>query len=94
MSTRKYPCPCEKGEHEEITKSDDWGNNRDDAVMLCPDCEGKYIWKDFITTKINDIKSFKYLNIFTEFAFHLNIRKFWIDLFQNKSCLKFLFVNN
>ena len=46
MSTRKYSCPCGKGEYEEITKSDDWGNYRDDAVMLCPDCKGKYIWKE------------------------------------------------
>jgi len=40
----RYPCPCGKGEYEEIHYSDDWGRTETRYVMLCPSCKEKYVY--------------------------------------------------
>lgn len=44
MGKHRYPCPCGKGEYEEISISDDWGGQRENHVMLCPECKEKYVY--------------------------------------------------
>lgn len=41
---RKYPCPCGKGEYEEVHYSDDWGRSETRYKMLCPKCKEKYVY--------------------------------------------------
>lgn len=41
---KKYPCPCGKGEYEEISKSNDWGNSESEYNMLCVECRAKYYY--------------------------------------------------
>ena len=41
---RKYPCPCGKGEREEIGRSNDWGQSETRHEMLCSMCQEKYIY--------------------------------------------------
>ena len=45
---RKCPCPCGKGEREEIKRSNDWGQSETIHNMLCPICEEKYIYDEGI----------------------------------------------
>lgn len=45
---RRYPCPCGKGEYEEIHYSDDWGRTEVRREMLCPHCKNKYYWDSTI----------------------------------------------
>jgi len=42
----RYPCPCGKGEWEEVGYSNDWNQTRTDRVMLCPECIPRFAWKD------------------------------------------------
>jgi len=44
----KEPCPCGKGEVEEIIYSDDWGRFETVHVMLCPACKEKYVYDDTV----------------------------------------------
>jgi hypothetical protein len=46
MCRRRHPCPCGKGEWEEVGLSNDWGQTRTNRTMLCPACAPKYVWKD------------------------------------------------
>ena len=41
---RRYPCPCGKGECEEIHCSDDWGRSEASYKILCPICKEKYVY--------------------------------------------------
>lgn len=41
---KKYPCPCRKGEYEEVHYSDDWGRSETRYTMLCLECKDKYIY--------------------------------------------------
>lgn len=41
---RKYPCPCRKGEYEEIHYADDWGRSETHFTMLCLNCKDKYVY--------------------------------------------------
>ena len=43
---RRHPCPCGKGELEEIGYSNDWNQTRTVRTMLCQDCAASYVWLD------------------------------------------------
>jgi hypothetical protein len=40
----RYPCPCGKGEIEEVSSSNDWGKSETKYDMLCPDCKERYVY--------------------------------------------------
>lgn len=40
----RRPCPCGKGEYEEVHRSDDWGQHETSREMLCPRCKKLYAW--------------------------------------------------
>ena len=44
VSRTTNPCPCGKGEREEIHCSDDWNRNWTDHVMLCDICRDEYVY--------------------------------------------------
>jgi hypothetical protein len=46
--TKKYPCPCGKGEYEVSSYSDDWMRSRYEYSMLCPECKEKYTYSHAI----------------------------------------------
>lgn len=41
---RRLPCPCGKGEIEEIDFSDDWGRSKTERKILCDDCRERYVY--------------------------------------------------
>jgi|HubBroStandDraft_1064217.scaffolds.fasta_scaffold142720_2 hypothetical protein len=43
---RKHPCPCGKGEWEEVGLSNDWGQSRTSRTILWEACVNKYVWQD------------------------------------------------
>lgn len=48
MFRRKAPCPCGKGEVEEIGFSDDWSRMRVDRRLICRSCAARFVYSDEI----------------------------------------------
>lgn len=44
MSRRRYPCPCGRGEYEEMSLSDDWGRSETRREMFCMECKQNYVY--------------------------------------------------
>jgi hypothetical protein len=44
VSRRRYPCPCGKGEYEEIDSENDWFQHQTSREMLCSDCKEQYAY--------------------------------------------------
>jgi hypothetical protein len=45
---RRYPCPCGKGEYEEVDYMDDWNRTDEKHEMVCPDCKERYVYDNTI----------------------------------------------
>lgn len=45
---KRYPCPCGKGEYEEIDSEDDWFQHQTSHKMLCPDCKERYAYDSHV----------------------------------------------
>ncbi len=44
IGRRRYPCPCGRGEYEEISMMDDWNRTKTEHKMLCTTCKPLYVW--------------------------------------------------
>jgi hypothetical protein len=42
MGRTRRPCPCGKGEYEEVHMSNDWGSSKTEVRMLCSECKESY----------------------------------------------------
>src|SRR6478609_1858324 len=43
-SRHRYPCPCGKGEYEEVNLENDWFQHETRREMLCPECKQTYAY--------------------------------------------------
>jgi hypothetical protein len=44
LSRSRHPCPCGKGEYEEIHLMDDWNRSETHQNMLCNECAPRYTY--------------------------------------------------